>query len=95
MLLALHAATRKQDAPAKRGVAVAAAAATSGAAAGAAAGPLGQASDLPLQLSAMRKADVSDFKGTVYVNIREYYEVSACRDCLCNVLSNMSSKTAC
>lgn len=24
----------------------------------------------------MRKADVSDFKGTVYVNIREYYEVS-------------------
>ena len=35
----------------------------------------GDASDLPIQLSAMRKADVSDFRGTVYVNIREYYEV--------------------
>lgn len=34
----------------------------------------GKASDLPIQLSAMRKADVSDFHGTVYVNIREYYE---------------------
>jgi len=34
------------------------------------------ASDLPIQLSAMRKADVSPFKGTVYVTIREYYEVS-------------------
>ncbi len=33
-------------------------------------------SDLPIQLSAMRKADVSPFKGTVYVSIREYYEVS-------------------
>ncbi len=34
------------------------------------------ASDLPIQLSAMRKADVSPFKGIVYVSIREYYEVS-------------------
>lgn len=42
----------------------------------------GQASDLPLQLSAMRKADVSDFKGRVYVNIREYYEVSLAVYCL-------------
>ncbi len=33
-------------------------------------------SDLPIQLSAMRKADVSPFKGIVYVSIREYYEVS-------------------
>ncbi|KAL0050327.1 hypothetical protein WJX82_009110 [Trebouxia sp. C0006] len=32
------------------------------------------ASDLPIQLSAMRKADVSPFKGVVYVSIREYYE---------------------
>ncbi len=34
------------------------------------------ASNLPIQLSAMRKADVSPFKGVVYVSIREYYEVS-------------------
>lgn len=34
------------------------------------------ASDLPIQLSTMRKADVSPFKGIVYVSIREYYEVS-------------------
>lgn len=33
------------------------------------------ASELPIQLSAMRKADVSPFKGAVYVSIREYYEV--------------------
>ncbi|DBA81025.1 TPA: hypothetical protein ACH3X2_007230 [Trebouxia sp. C0005] len=32
------------------------------------------ASDLPVQLSAMRKADVSPFKGILYVSIREYYE---------------------
>lgn len=32
------------------------------------------ASDLPIQLSTMRKADVSPFKGIVYVSIREYYE---------------------
>ena len=30
----------------------------------------------------MRKADVSDFKGRVYVNIREYYEVSLAVYCL-------------
>lgn len=35
----------------------------------------GGASELPIQLSAMRKADVSPFKGAVYVSIREYYEV--------------------
>ena len=33
------------------------------------------ATELPIQLSAMRKADVSPFKGAVYVSIREYYEV--------------------
>ena len=42
----------------------------------------GQASGLPVHLSAMRKADVSDFKGTVYVNIREYYEVDLAICCL-------------
>lgn len=46
------------------------------------AGLAGQASDLPIQLSAMRKADVSDFKGTMYINIREYYEVSLAICCL-------------
>lgn len=30
----------------------------------------------------MRKADVAEFKGTVYVNIREYYEVSFIFCCL-------------
>ena len=39
------------------------------------AGASSEASQLPIQLSAVRKADVSDFKGTVYVSIREYYEV--------------------
>lgn len=74
VLIALHAGGRKeQDAP----ECSAAAAGTSGASAEAAAEPPGQAPDLPIQLSAMRKADVSDFKGTVYVSIREYYEVSA------------------
>lgn len=72
-LLALHAARGKQHDPER----AAPAAGTSGAAAQEAAGPSDQASALPIQLSAMRKADVSDFKGTVYVNIREYYEVSA------------------
>lgn len=61
---------KEQDAP----ECSAAAAGTSGASAEAAAEPPGQAPDLPIQLSAMRKADVSDFKGTVYVSIREYYE---------------------
>ena len=32
-------------------------------------------SQLPIQLSAMRRADVSPFKGAVFVSIREYYEV--------------------
>ncbi|KAK9816898.1 hypothetical protein WJX72_006917 [[Myrmecia] bisecta] len=34
----------------------------------------GNPAELPVQLSAMRRADVSEFKGTKYVNIREYYE---------------------
>lgn len=33
------------------------------------------AAQLPIQLSAMRKAAISPFKGVVYVSIREYYEV--------------------
>ncbi|KAL3135856.1 hypothetical protein ABBQ32_007412 [Trebouxia sp. C0010 RCD-2024] len=60
----------EQDAPDR----AAAATGTSSTAEGAVAGSSGQTSDLPIQLSAMRKADVSDFKGTVYVSIREYYE---------------------
>lgn len=33
------------------------------------------AGPLPVKLSATRQADVSDFKGKVYVNVREYYQV--------------------
>ena len=71
MLVGVHAAKKAQAASGS-----AAAAAGPSHAAATAAEPSGQASDLPIQLSAMRKADVSDFKGTLYVNIREYYEVS-------------------
>ena len=35
----------------------------------------GAAGALPLKLTAMRRADVSDYKGKLYVNVREYYEV--------------------
>ena len=77
-LPALHAASKGQAASAS----TAAAAGASDAKASAAAELSGQASDLPIQLSAMRKADVSDFKGTLYVNIREYYEVSFVFCCL-------------
>ena len=31
---------------------------------------------VPFNLSNNRKADVSDFKGTYYCNIREYFEVT-------------------
>lgn len=73
-----HAASKGQAASES----TAAAAGASDAKASAAAEVSGQASDLPIQLSAMRKADVADFKGTVYVNIREYYEVSLVFCCL-------------
>ena len=35
----------------------------------------GAAGPLPLKLTAMRRADVSEYKGKLYVNVREYYEV--------------------
>jgi hypothetical protein len=36
-----------------------------------------QSSDtLPVILSSNRRADISNFKGSTFVNIREYYEVS-------------------
>ncbi|KAK9826716.1 hypothetical protein WJX81_000817 [Elliptochloris bilobata] len=34
----------------------------------------GRAGGLPVKLSAMRQADVSAYKGKVYVNVREFYE---------------------
>ena len=68
----------------KRGAAVAdnkderapAAASAAAAAAAEAAGPSSGAAELPIQLSDLRRADVSEFRGSVYVNIREYYEVN-------------------
>ena len=39
---------------------------------------------LPVVLNEMRRADVSEYKGKTYVNIREYYQV--------HVLTKMCSK---
>ena len=39
-------------------------------------GDAGGSNGLPIKLSSNRRADVSEFKGTTLVNIREYYEVA-------------------
>ena len=35
----------------------------------------GSSRGLPIKLSNTRRADVSEFKGKTFINIREYYEV--------------------
>ena len=35
----------------------------------------GSSGGLPIKLSSTRRADVSEFKGKTFINIREYYEV--------------------
>lgn len=35
----------------------------------------GATGDLPVTLSSMRRADVSEYRGKLYVNVREYYSV--------------------
>ena len=42
-----------------------------------------ESAGLPIQLSALRRADVSDFRGAHYVNIREFYEVGHCSSTCC------------
>ncbi len=37
--------------------------------------------ELPVMLSPMRRADVSEYRGKLYVNVREYYSVQP-RDAL-------------
>jgi len=57
-------------------------AAAGGAAGGAAAAPAAAAAGGGVELSSARRADVSTYKGTTYVNIREYYEkVRGCSTC--------------
>ena len=36
----------------------------------------GSSGGLPIKLSSTRQADVSEFKGKTFINIREYYEVN-------------------
>ena len=48
----------------------------------------GSSGGLPIKLSSTRRADVSEFKGKTFINIREYYEVQhgclmACRPFRC------------
>ena len=67
--------------------AAAAAGGAGGAAGRAAAAPAaGPAAAAPgggaVELSGTRRADVSAYKGTIYVNIREYYEKASARGCM-------------
>ena len=55
--------------------AAASAAPSSAAAAGCDHHQAGSSNGLPIMLSRSRRADVSEFKGKTFVNIREYYEV--------------------
>ena len=55
--------------------AAASAAPSSEAAAGINTAQAGGSNGLPVMLSRSRRADVSDYKGKTFVNIREYYEV--------------------
>ena len=62
-------------------------------------GPAAQAPGLPIKLSATRQADVSDYQGKVYVNVREYYHTVLARlrklDMSCYCILGMVSDKDC
>ena len=46
---------------------------------------------LPIKLSSNRRADVSQFKGSTFINIREYYEVRGALTCQLPAMQGLST----
>lgn len=46
---------------------------------------------LPIKLSSNRRADVSQFKGSTFINIREYYEVRGALTCQPAAMQGLST----